>query len=60
MANSTKTGNSDNLKERVNHAMILATNKSIGKLESNIGFLATISSSAPFIGLFGTVWGYYV
>ena len=47
----------NNLKDRVNNAMLLATSKSIGKLESNIGFLATISSSGPFIGLFGTVWG---
>lgn len=46
-----------NIKERVNQAMMLATSKSISKLDSNIGFLATISSSAPFIGLFGTVWG---
>ncbi len=48
---------SANVKERVNQSMILAMNKSINKLESNIGFLATISSSSPFIGLFGTVWG---
>jgi biopolymer transport protein TolQ len=48
---------SANVKERVNHSMTLAINKSINKLESNIGFLATISSSSPFIGLFGTVWG---
>ena len=26
-------------------------------LEKNLGFLATIGSAAPFIGLFGTVWG---
>ncbi len=48
---------SANVRERVNQAMILAINKSISKLEKDIGFLATISSSAPFIGLFGTVWG---
>lgn len=48
---------SSNLKDRVNNAMMLATSKSVGEFESNIGFLATISSSAPFIGLFGTVWG---
>ncbi len=47
----------ENLKDRVNNAMLLATSKSVGNLESNVGFLATISSSAPFIGLFGTVWG---
>jgi biopolymer transport protein TolQ len=47
----------NNLKDRVNNAMLLASSKSLANLESNVGFLATISSSAPFIGLFGTVWG---
>lgn len=28
-----------------------------GKLEGNLGFLATTASATPFIGLFGTVWG---
>lgn len=46
-----------NLKERVSHAMILANSKSIASLEKDVGFLATISSGAPFVGLFGTVWG---
>jgi biopolymer transport protein TolQ len=47
----------NNLKDRVNNSMLLASSKSVAGLESNVGFLATISSSAPFIGLFGTVWG---
>lgn len=46
-----------NVKERVNHAMALATSRSMSQLEGDIGILATISSSGPFIGLFGTVWG---
>lgn len=29
----------------------------IGEWENDLGYLATISSAAPFIGLFGTVWG---
>lgn len=29
----------------------------IDKLEGNTGFLATVGSVAPFVGLFGTVWG---
>jgi hypothetical protein len=28
-----------------------------GRLQKGLGFLATIGSTAPFIGLFGTVWG---
>jgi biopolymer transport protein TolQ len=29
----------------------------VNKLEKKVTFLATIASGAPFIGLFGTVWG---
>ena len=29
----------------------------MNKLEKRVPFLATIASVAPFIGLFGTVWG---
>jgi biopolymer transport protein ExbB len=29
------------------------------KLQSGLGFLATVGSTAPFVGLFGTVWGIY-
>ena len=28
-----------------------------GKLQTGLGFLATVGSTAPFVGLFGTVWG---
>ena len=55
--NAIQSDLSSNIKERVNQAMILSISKSVSQLENDIGFLATISSSAPFIGLFGTVWG---
>ena len=29
------------------------------KLQSGMAFLATVGSTAPFVGLFGTVWGIY-
>lgn len=45
------------LKERLMNAMQIAANKSMHKMESGLGFLAIVGSSAPFIGLFGTVWG---
>ena len=48
------------IRERINDAMKVAINKSLEELESGIGFLATIASSSPFIGLFGTVWGIMV
>lgn len=45
------------VRERINQIMMVARNREIEKLESGLGFLATIGSSAPFIGLFGTVLG---
>ena len=45
------------LKERLMNAMQIASNRSMQKLESGLGFLAIVGSSAPFVGLFGTVWG---
>jgi biopolymer transport protein TolQ len=44
-------------KERIMQSMQVAINKAIAAMENNISFLATVGSSAPFIGLFGTVWG---
>ena len=43
--------------ENVARAMKRATNMEITKLEKALTFLATTSGTAPFIGLFGTVWG---
>jgi biopolymer transport protein TolQ len=45
------------LRERISHIMQVATNRELESLERGIGFLATTGSTAPFIGLFGTVWG---
>lgn len=38
-------------------AMRVAETREIDKLEQNISFLATVGSTSPYIGLFGTVWG---
>jgi biopolymer transport protein TolQ len=43
--------------DNVSRAMKRATSVEITKLEKHCSFLATTASSAPFIGLFGTVWG---
>ena len=43
--------------ENVGRAMKRATTVEITKLEKALTFLATTSSTTPFIGLFGTVWG---
>ena len=42
---------------RVERILEIATDNEIKKVEKNFTFLATIGSTAPFIGLFGTVWG---
>lgn len=44
-------------KDRLLKTMDLSRNRELEKLEANTGFLATVGSAAPFIGLFGTVWG---
>ena len=49
--------NKNSLKERLAASMQIAANKTIQKLESGLNFLAIIGSAAPFVGLFGTVFG---
>lgn len=41
----------------VDRALLRASATEVNKLEKRVAFLATIASAAPFIGLFGTVWG---
>jgi biopolymer transport protein TolQ len=41
----------------VDRALLRASALEVNKLEHRVPFLATIASAAPFIGLFGTVWG---
>ena len=38
-------------------AMAATRARELDQLESNMNFLATVGSTAPYIGLFGTVWG---
>lgn len=45
------------LKERLMSEMQVAANRASQRLESSLGFLAIVGSIAPFVGLFGTVWG---
>ncbi len=44
-------------RERIERAMRLALSAELRRLEARLPFLATLGSAAPFIGLFGTVWG---
>lgn len=45
------------LQTRIDKAMDLALTREMERLESRLGFLATIGSASPFVGLFGTVVG---
>ena len=45
------------LSEKLKRVMDVAIEKEMEKYESKLNFLATVGSVAPFIGLFGTVWG---
>lgn len=42
---------------RIDRAMTVAINRENDRLTRGLPFLATVGSTAPFIGLFGTVWG---
>jgi biopolymer transport protein TolQ len=45
------------VRDRVEKAMNVAIQRETEKLERGLSFLATVGSTAPFVGLFGTVWG---
>ncbi|GBF56571.1 biopolymer transport protein ExbB [Candidatus Phycosocius bacilliformis] len=56
LPNQTETGLSRAI-ERMERVMQAATAREMARAERGLAVLATIGSSAPFIGLFGTVWG---
>lgn len=45
------------IRQRVERAMSVAIGREVNELERGMTFLASVGSTAPFIGLFGTVWG---
>ena len=45
------------LRARVQQIMNLTIDREMERLEKNMSFLASVGSTAPFVGLFGTVWG---
>ena len=45
------------VKERIEKAMNVTILRETDGIERQLGFLATVGSVSPFIGLFGTVWG---
>jgi biopolymer transport protein TolQ len=52
-----KAKNKSNLNERMSSMLEVNIEKQMVTLEKGFTFLATVGSTAPFIGLFGTVWG---
>ncbi|WP_415320579.1 protein TolQ [Candidatus Pelagibacter sp. Uisw_092] len=52
-----KAKNKTNLNERMTSVLEVNIEKQISKIDKGFTFLATVGSTAPFIGLFGTVWG---
>ncbi|MDA9604499.1 protein TolQ [Candidatus Pelagibacter sp.] len=52
-----KAKSKSNLNERMSSMLEVNIEKQIVRLERGFIFLATVGSTAPFIGLFGTVWG---
>ena len=52
-----KSKSKSNISEKLNNMLEAGIDKQISKIEKGFTFLATVGSTAPFIGLFGTVWG---
>lgn len=47
----------DAIMEGTQRAMRVALSREADRLDANLPFLATVGSTSPYIGLFGTVWG---
>ena len=52
-----KSRSKSNLSERLSSILEVNIEKQMNEIDKNYTFLATVGSTAPFIGLFGTVWG---
>ncbi len=52
-----KSRSKSNIGERLTSVLEVNIEKQMNIVEKNYTFLATVGSTAPFIGLFGTVWG---
>ena len=52
-----KVKSKSNLSDRMSSVLEVNIEKQVVMLEKGFTFLATVGSTAPFIGLFGTVWG---
>ncbi|MDA7456425.1 protein TolQ [Candidatus Pelagibacter ubique] len=57
MQSLLKAKSKTNLNDRMASILEVNIEKQISKIDKGFTFLATVGSTAPFIGLFGTVWG---
>jgi len=48
---------SDQILEGARRSMRVSQMREVDRLENNLAFLATVGSTSPYVGLFGTVWG---
>ncbi len=56
-SHAQQAANAPGLQSRLELVLDLAVSEQSQALEKQLGFLATIGSAGPFVGLFGTVWG---
>ena len=56
-SNEKKGANISGISSRVELAMNVSIQREAEKIESGLNYLATVGATAPFLGLFGTVWG---
>jgi biopolymer transport protein TolQ len=52
-----KRSEASNLLEGAQRAMRVALMREVDRLDHHLSFLATVGSTSPYVGLFGTVWG---
>ena len=57
METMLKARRSSNLNEKMSRMLEINIEQQMEKIDKSYTFLATVGSTAPFIGLFGTVWG---
>ena len=57
MEAALKTRSKSQLNEKLSNMLEINIEKQMEKIEKSYTFLATVGATAPYIGLFGTVWG---
>lgn len=57
LSQAERTNNGEQEVDNIQRSLVRALNAQVENLEKHVGWLATTASAAPFVGLFGTVWG---